>query len=397
MSTTQLTDQVRKRLSALLAEDRPRRERLLTRLRELRSLEGVPACSVVVHLLAHLDLPEEDAEQVLIELLGHRDHMRDVLGRDPGLRVAAIDYLSNVNPMLRNPTIVELSHLERTERSAMTDDLTGLYNRRYFHGALEIEIHRSRRYATPLSLLMLDLDAFKSVNDLYGHPFGDLVLQLAGQILRRALRESDLPCRIGGEEFAVILTETDRRGAYVVAERVRTTIERHFLEHQVGGRVVAMTVSGGIACYPEHGEQPDQLIERVDQALYQSKTNGRNRVSLYHGERRASARYPIGADQPVRISGHSTPGYGVNLSRGGALLELQSELLPEDPVVLTLVDRHTDGAGRWTIDGRVVRVEPGGARGNRVAVAFDRPLPERCPVRRVSITAFERTAHRDDS
>jgi diguanylate cyclase (GGDEF)-like protein len=393
MRTAQLTDQVRKRLSALLAEDRPDAGRLLGRLRELRTLEQVSACSAVIELLAHVELPEEKAEQLLVDLLRHREIVRDGLGRDPGLRVAALDFLCNVHPMLRSPTIVELAQFEQTERSAITDDLTGLHNRRYFHQALEFEIRRSRRYSASLSLLMLDLDAFKSVNDLYGHPFGDLVLRQAGLTIRRALRESDLPCRVGGEEFAIILTETTASGAETVAERLRESVEQEFRQHPVGGRVVAITVSGGIAAFPEHAQEPEELLERVDCALYRSKTGGRNKISVFSGERRASPRFPIAPDVPFRVRGQSSPGYGVNLSRGGALLELGlDELTADDPVVLTLVDRRSRPDDRWVVDGRVVRVESRpGPRGRRVAVAFDALLPERCPVRGVVVTDLTRS------
>ncbi len=202
----------------------------MDRLREIRSREGVSTCSSLVHLLANLSLREEEAEALLVGLLDHREEMRTRLGRDPGMRVAAIDYLTNVRELLTNPTIVELSQLRRTERSAFIDHLTGLNNRRYFQTAFEVEVRRSRRYVLPLSLVMLDLDSFKSINDLYGHPFGDLVLRAVGQVLRRAVRDSDLACRIGGEEFSVILPETDRLGAYAVAERIRQRVEQAFEE-----------------------------------------------------------------------------------------------------------------------------------------------------------------------
>ena len=126
MDNSQATEQTRRRLELLLAGDRPQAERLLTRLRELRQLERAPVCSLVLHMLAHLSMDEEQAEGLLVELLEHREKVTAELGRDPGLRVAAIDYLSNVRKLLRNPTIVELAQLQNTERCASTDSLTGL-------------------------------------------------------------------------------------------------------------------------------------------------------------------------------------------------------------------------------------------------------------------------------
>ena len=220
----------------------------------------------------------DSAEQLLGELQQHREKLGAALGRDPGLQVAAIDFLSNVRRLISSPTVIEYAQLERTERSAMTDPLTTMFNRRYFDSALEIEVRRSRRYSLGMSLLLLDLDFFKSVNDIYGHVFGDLVLRRAGQVVRRAVRESDVACRFGGDEFAVILPETDRLGAYAVAERIRRRIESRFANTPLEGRLVAMTASGGLAVFAEDGAAGEKLVERADQALYQAKRDGRNLV-----------------------------------------------------------------------------------------------------------------------
>jgi diguanylate cyclase (GGDEF)-like protein len=379
MEAPQLSDRSRKRLVALLAEDRLDGERLLTRLREFRALEGVPTCSTVLHLLANLSLPEEEAERLLLGLNQHRRELAEILGRDPGLRVAAIDFLANVKGLLRNPTIVELSQLERTERSATTDALTDLYNRRYFGNALDIEIRRSRRYALALSLLMFDLDSFKPVNDLYGHPFGDLVLKRAGRVILRAVRESDLACRFGGEEFAVVLPETDRLGALAVGERVRRAVERNFASKPIQGRAVAMTLSGGVAAYPDDGADAKALIARADQALYLAKTRGKNRVIMHFNEQRRDVRYPVRESARATLvtpSGRSArEACALNISSGGALLATEQELVADDAVELEL----SENKSRWTVAGRVVRVEqPSAPAARRVAVAFDGSLPEEC-------------------
>lgn len=387
MATVQLTEQTRRRLIALIAEDRLDGDRLMSRLRQLRSLESVASCSALLHILAHLDLSEDEAEQLLEDLLRHREEVTSELGRDPGLRVAAVDYLSNVRKLLDNPTIVEMAELENTERSAVTDSLTDLYNRRYFESALEIEIRRSCRYALSMSLLMLDLDAFKPVNDLYGHPFGDLVLRRAGEILRRAVRESDVACRFGGEEFTVILPETDRLGAYALAERLRCAVETQFANKPVGGRAVTMTISGGIASYPEDGEDPQTLIARSDKALYLAKTMGRNRIVLFHLERRRSVRFPVRRSTKVWIS--AVPGAerthvrAINLSREGALLSSgESGYRLAEAIELTV----QGGGGDWVVPGKVVRIEKEAAPRGRhlLALAFDRPLPVECFDRQVA-------------
>jgi diguanylate cyclase (GGDEF)-like protein len=393
VTAVRLSDELRKRLHALLANDRCDGERLMTRLRELRDSEGIRACSAALSVLAHLEIPEVQAERLLVDLLRHRSEIARALGRDPGLRVAAIDYLSNVNKLLANPAVVESAELERTERSAVTDSLTRLYNRRHFGRALALEVRRSHRYSLQLSLLMLDLDTFKRLNDRHGHLFGDLVLQRVGQELRRAVRDADSPCRYGGEEFAVILPETDRLGGLAVAERIRERIRRSFVERSVGGKHVDVTLSGGIASYPVDGEEAQALIARADQVLYLAKRLGKNRISLYHSERRGAIRYP--AKSTARASLRKPSGEAgsevrpLNLSRAGALLDLAEELEPAASFELEFRGRDVAGRPRtWLTAARVVRVERGGARADRcrVAVAFESPLPDECLFQQVHRT-----------
>jgi len=362
-------------LASLLTDKRLDGGRLLTRLREIRSLEGFAACAEVVHLLAHVELTETEAEELLVELLGHRREMSRKLGRDPGLQVAAIDFLTHVRPLLTNPTVVELTLLDQTERYAITDPLTDLFNRRYFQSALDTEIRRSQRHALEMAVLMLDLDSFKSVNDVYGHPFGDRVLRRAGRVIRRSVRESDTACRVGGEEFCVILPETDRLGAFAAGERVRRNIENDFADTPIDGRLVAMTISGGVACFPEDSERSDGLVDRADEALYGSKLRGRNRVVIHHAEKRRTTRYPAKPSARARLAsrpaGVSDPVQALNLSTGGALLESDRSYSRADAVVLTL----EGGTEPCVLPARVVRVEvPDGMTLRRVAVEFERPI-----------------------
>jgi diguanylate cyclase (GGDEF)-like protein len=374
-----LPRQTKARLVALLAEDRVDSDRLLQRLRTLRSLEKIATCSAVLHLLTHLSVPEDEAERMLKGVLGHRGELCERLGRDPGLRVATIDYLSNVRKILRQPTIVERAELERTERRAFTDSLTGLFNRGYFEHTLALETRRCRRYGAELALLMLDLDTFKSVNDLYGHLLGDLVLKRTGEVLRRAVRESDFACRFGGEEFAVILPQTPRLGAFIVAERIRAQIRDSFSSHPIDGRVVQMTISGGIAVHAQDGEDTTTLIACADQALYHAKERGRDRIIAYHAERRRSVRFPFNRSARVTLAGTAGGPLGevepLNLSLDGALVASAEVWAPEAAVQVTLAAEARD----WVVPGRVVRVEslPAGDR-RRVAVAFDRPITEEC-------------------
>ncbi|MBI3593150.1 MAG: diguanylate cyclase [Nitrospirae bacterium] len=169
------------------------------------------------------------------------------------------------------------------ERLSITDaitGLTGLFNYRYFFETLGNEIERARRYKTDLSLLMLDIDHFKHYNDMHGHPRGNDALKRVACMLGDNIRRIDIPCRYGGEEFAVILPSVDKKGALIAAEKIRSSIESHpfpFRESQPKG---IFTVSIGVATYPDDAKGVEELIKKADDALYRAKSTGRNRVSV---------------------------------------------------------------------------------------------------------------------
>lgn len=162
-----------------------------------------------------------------------------------------------------------------------SDALTGLYNHRYFYQRLDEEIERARASGRPVALLMLDIDYFKLYNDTQGHTRGDAVLQGVAQLLRENSRESDVICRYGGEEFAVILPGAGEEEAAGVAERVRRAVAGHLFEGgegQPGGR---LTVSIGVAVFPDDADDAGELVERADQALYLAKHSGKNNVKVF--------------------------------------------------------------------------------------------------------------------
>lgn len=172
-----------------------------------------------------------------------------------------------------------LAHRNELEELSIRDGLTGLYNRRELEKRLDQEAQRSRRYHRPLSLLLLDLDHFKNVNDKYGHQAGDEVLITVSDLVQLNVRPVDVVCRYGGEELAVILPETDEPGACAVAERIRSTVEES-ITTTPRGDMVHVTVSIGVATFPSHGETVTTLIHAVDQALYAAKREGRNLVRI---------------------------------------------------------------------------------------------------------------------
>ena len=168
---------------------------------------------------------------------------------------------------------------QRTEQLTITDDLTKLFNSRYMNLYIGREIKRCKRHGIPLSVIFLDLDGFKGINDQYGHLAGSGTLAEVGSILAEVVRESDILARYGGDEFVVVLPETPPGGALVIAERLRRAIEEHsFLSSQ--GLSARISASFGIASYPDHALTPEGLIQKADQAMYRVKERDKNGIEV---------------------------------------------------------------------------------------------------------------------
>jgi diguanylate cyclase (GGDEF)-like protein len=227
---------------------------------------------------------------ILVTALGETEHIVQ------GLNTGADDYIAKpyhfqelearVRAMLRIKRLqdeldqknreLEVAN-RRLRKLSITDGLTELYNHRHVHELLRDEFERSRRTGEPLAVTMVDLDRFKAVNDSYGHPTGDVVLYETARILRETAREIDMVGRYGGEEFIVILPNTDEAEAARFAERVRRAVEGHLYRDEA--TELRMTCSSGAASFPSGDvEKPEQLLKKADDALYVAKEAGRNRV-----------------------------------------------------------------------------------------------------------------------
>jgi two-component system, cell cycle response regulator len=236
----------------------------------------------------------------------------DVTSRVAALRAGADDVVAKPCPsaeivarvaaMLRiksSQDALELARME-AERLSITDPLTGLFNRRYFQYRLEQELERARRHGGPVSLLVLDLDHFKHVNDRYGHRAGDDALRLTAELLTRELRRLDVCTRWGGEEFAIILPNTGGPGAMVVAQRLVRALRAKarlsappLTEPDGRPEPVQITASLGLAAFPSPGiESAEALVQAADSAMYRAKDSGRNRICAVDSERG----HPSGAE-----------------------------------------------------------------------------------------------------
>jgi diguanylate cyclase (GGDEF)-like protein/PAS domain S-box-containing protein len=176
-------------------------------------------------------------------------------------------------------TLANLRLRETLRAQSIRDPLTGLFNRRYLEESLEREIHRASRNATPLSVLMLDLDHFKHFNDSFGHDAGDAVLRQWGGFLQVRVRFEDIVCRLGGEEFAIVLPDATMESAYDVAQRICEDARSLAVNHR-DNQLGPITVSIGVASFPGHSGSAETLLEVADHALYQAKSAGRNRVVI---------------------------------------------------------------------------------------------------------------------
>lgn len=168
--------------------------------------------------------------------------------------------------------------VEESRQLAYMDDLTQLYNQRYLHIILEQEIQRAQRTHAPFSILFMDVDHFKKVNDSYGHVTGSQILIEIGRVIKRCVRQTDFGFRYGGDEYLVMLTGADAKHAQGVAERIRKTVE--MTDFEFDGALIKVTISIGVASYPEHASTKSKIIEMADEAMYQGKHKGRNLVRI---------------------------------------------------------------------------------------------------------------------
>jgi diguanylate cyclase (GGDEF)-like protein len=199
--------------------------------------------------------------------------------RDHRIKVHIPHELVNVAEAFNVMTGQILAQERALERAATTDGLTGLLNRREFDRVLAEELRRGARYGSALSIAIGDVDHFKKLNDTHGHQAGDEVLRIVSRTLRMTVRDVDKVFRFGGEEFVLLLPESDAAGALQTAERVRAAIEEMVVPLANGTRV-RVSISLGVATHPVHGGTPDELLKNADAALYESKAKGRNRVSV---------------------------------------------------------------------------------------------------------------------
>ena len=220
--------------------------------------------------LAQVELDEAQSLNLWEQALVRKRELSESLGKRVPFQAALLDVLAALN-LLRLPVLMEYEELRKLQINAATDPLTGLYNRRFFDDFFEKELNRSVRYTHRLALVIFDLHRFKEVNDRYGHPQGDLLLQMAATTLRKSLRTSDYAFRIGGDEFALLLPQSDPEQAAALSRRLRSAYATAIEPLLMG---VPLALDFGLAVYPDDGEAKEVLIRVADERLYQLKNGG---------------------------------------------------------------------------------------------------------------------------
>jgi diguanylate cyclase (GGDEF)-like protein len=250
----------------------------------------------ILKFLTNLDFNEEEAKNHYFRLIEHRCMLNEKLGRDAGLRVATLDYFTNVQKLMKNPRIVEIDFFEEMLKTGREDPKTGCYNARTLQELAVREFKRAERYNQKVSFVIIDVDNFKHFNDRFGHLFGDRILKVFTDIIKLSVREEDIVARFGGDEFAVVMPQTGRVGARSLAERMKQRLLDHFREMEYQGKRVEVTFSAGIATFPLDGQDYESILRASDVCLYQSKSLGKNRI-YDRLENQTSAALPDGEDR----------------------------------------------------------------------------------------------------
>lgn len=234
--------------------------------------------SDLFYAISHHYFAPEVAETLWGQVLRHKHLMSAALGRNVRITVATLDYLSNVTSEFASPTLISESYATEIANLSMRDGMTGLYNHSSCYELLELEFRNHRRYGAGVSLILIDIDDFKLINDRHGHQEGDRILIELAATMAEQVRDSDICCRFGGEEFAAILPFTARSvEALEIAERIRAQT----MTIMCGGE--GITISAGVAVCDQGMRSPRDLVASADRALYEAKRNGKNRVVFVPG------------------------------------------------------------------------------------------------------------------
>ena len=338
-------------IMGILEENPNHAENLLQKIREsqIHHLEDTQIYSAILKVLTSLDICENESESIWKEIVENKNKLSHCMGRQVGFSVALIDYFTNINPKIKNPKIIDMKLFADTEKLILVDELTRLYNRRHFETALVREFKQSKRYNQNLSLLIIDIDDFKKINDTYGHTTGDEILTKVSKQITSCLRMEDTACRIGGEEFAVIFPQTNEEQAMIASEKLLEACRTI----QLSGKSV--TLSGGIVSYPEKVKTCDDMYDLADRALYTAKYSGKNQIVAYSNEKRSSLRFDANLELLFILPDKTLKTISKNISVTGIAFDTEDDITLNEPFDVKL--RESDSHQEINAKIKVIRKE----------------------------------------
>ena len=342
---------------------------LIEALQGLVAKEGKGVYSIIFQILTTLDLHPDEAKKHWQQIISNCEALSGAMGREVNLRTAVCDYFCSINKSLHNPKIIEIPLFEKTARSSTFDNLTGLLNRNAFDETLKREASRAKRHDSSLTLLFLDLDDFKTVNDTLGHLAGDKVLKEVARLIMIEKRAEDIAARYGGEEITLLLPETSKADGWLLGERIRKRIEEIQIPYE--GKNINITLSGGIASFPIDAGDDLTLLKNADLAMYRAKSFGKNNISFFSMDKRRNTRVDCSAAVEIQELGiHKKPVLSAitrSLSIGGILLESHALL---DNGAKIQINIALDSTNPLLIIGTVIRSDKMESGNYETSIAF---------------------------
>lgn len=361
MSATRRTEDISAlvgQIRSVFNEDPVNLEWALQKAQRLSWSVGDGLHSGLLLLMANLDFSEADARRHWGAILSHRVRLEKQLGRPVALRVAALDYLVDLNRKEAKPRVLELVEAPRPAQRELIDPITGLHAAGFLQDQLPREVSRARRYGLDLSFVNLEIDDFPRILEELGQTVGPILLRETATTIRSSIRSIDYAARLSAARFGLLLTETDRMGAYHVADRIRQRVEAFNLEREVNGRPFELTISAGVASFPQDADDVEKLLGRARAAYFASRARGPGRVAIHYPERREYIRLAVD-NEDLQVSlgpeGAAPGGTMKNISSGGILFESHESIELGRSVEIRCKNRR-DGE-RVAIPGKVVRIE----------------------------------------
>lgn len=305
-------------------------------------------------------------------ILEHQKLLNQSLHRDISIQAALLDYILSAEYSVSETREIHLPTTQKVLYTSIIDPLTGLYNDRHYQIIVDAELKRAKQYDLPLTLLMLDIDNFGMYTALHGHETGDIALNETALVLKKSSRREDMLFRLKKNRFAVVLLNIPREGAHKLGERIRQNIETHHFkgEDKLTGK--KMTISGGIAIYPDDGKNSHTLIIASEEALITAKQSGKNRILEYSVKRRKTPRIDIKIETKYQIEGRKDLKpqlvYTKNISESGTLITSSGDLPLGGNIILNL---KLPNGNTIKAKGEIVRVSrKEGAREITIAIRF---------------------------